>query len=81
MIANGWKTAKQIQADYQISKSNFYRLKDKCLASSFNDALVLVGDKTYVVENRWQDFLMYLSQKQKAEKYGARTERRIKAYG
>lgn len=76
MIANGWKTAEQIQVDYQMRRSSWQNLKATCLESDFSDAIVLVGGKTYVIEDRWQAFLIYLSQKKKEKSNGAKTKRR-----
>lgn len=78
MIANGWKTAEEIQTDYQIKQATWKRLKAACLETNFNDAIVLVGGKTYVIEDRWQDFLVYLSRKKKEERGGAKTARRMR---
>lgn len=81
MIANGWKTAEQVQADYQISPSSFKRLKATCLESKYSDAVVLVGGKTYVIEDKWQQFLIYLSSIKKAGDYGSKTTRKMRVIG
>lgn len=81
MIANGWKTAEQVQADYQISPASFKRLKATCLESKYSDAVVLVGGKTYVIEDKWQQFLIYLSSIKKAGDYGSKTTRKMRVIG
>ncbi len=40
MMANGWKTPKQIQQDYGISQGTFYDWKQKCESSQFKDAII-----------------------------------------
>ena len=64
MMANGWKTPKQIQEDYGISQGTFYDWKQKCESSQFKDAIIRpTGKNTFIVEQRWQEFLIWRSEK------------------
>jgi len=63
MMANGWKTPKQIQQDYGISQGTFYDWKQKCESSQFKAAIVRpTGKNTFIVEQRWQEFLIWRSE-------------------
>ncbi|MDE6492787.1 MAG: hypothetical protein K2L37_06545 [Lactobacillus sp.] len=68
MMANGWKTPKQIQEDYDISQGTFYDWKQKCESTQFQDAIIRpTGKNTFVVEQRWQDYLNWLSGQRKKD--------------
>lgn len=67
MIANGWKTSKQIKEDYDLSPSQFKALRDECLTSTYGKAIIIVAGKTYIVdENLWQEFLISKSRQNMA---------------
>ena len=78
MMANGWKSKLDILADYDLSNTSFERLRKACLASDYADAIVVVGEKCYVVEDRFQAFLSYMSEKARIAKNGAKTTRRVR---
>lgn len=52
MMANGWKTPKQIQQDYGISQGTFYDWKQKCESSQFKDAIVRPTGKIPLLSNK-----------------------------
>ena len=58
MMANNWKTKKEIMADYGYSEGTFYsRCKECSLLPDYRDAIIHAGgQRTYVDENRFQDF-------------------------
>lgn len=63
MMANGWKTPKQIQMDYGLSDKNWSKWRQKCEASPYRDAIVRVSKRsTFVIEDRWQKFLKWRSE-------------------
>ena len=64
MMANNWKTKKEIMADYGYSEGTFYsRCKECSLLPDYRDAIIRDGgQRTYVDENRFQDFLRYRSE-------------------
>lgn len=69
MMANGWKTPKQIQEDYGITDKTWSTWRQKCEASPYRDAIVRVSTRsTFVVEPLWQKFLIWQS-KEFAEKH------------
>lgn len=69
MLANGWKTAKEIMEDYELTGSEFFTLKTECMGSdSYYDAIIEVGNKTYVVEDIWQEFLQDRTNKKHGRK-------------
>lgn len=62
MMANGWKTPRQIQEDYHIADKTFYAWKDACIASPYRDAIVRpTGRNMFIVEPLWQEFLIWRS--------------------
>lgn len=64
MMANGWKTPKEIQKDYCISDKSWSRWCQQCEASPYRDAIVRVSQRsTFVIESKWQEFLIWQSQK------------------
>lgn len=64
MIANGWKTSKQIREDYDLNPNQFKVLRDECLNSTYAKAIIIVASKTYVVdEDLWQEFLISKDQR------------------
>lgn len=68
MMANGWKTPKQIQEDYQIADKTWATWRSQCEASPYRDAIIRVSARsTFVVESKWQKFLMWRAQKFKEE--------------
>lgn len=68
---NGWRTAEWIQKAYGISKTTYYELRQQCLVSEFKDAVVQINShKSFIRENRWQEFLESLSNDFLAEHYG-----------
>lgn len=74
-MANKWKTKEEIIEDYGLSTTGYYRLRAEILASKYEDAIILVGDKTFIVEERFRDFLIAKSNQRKEEMYGARVRR------
>ena len=64
MMANNWKTKKEIMADYGYSEGTFYsRCKECSLLPDYRNAIIHDGgQRTYVDENRFQDFLRYRSE-------------------
>lgn len=64
MMANNWKTKKEIMTDYGYSEGTFYsRCKECSLLPEYRDAIIHDGgQRTYVDENRFQDFLRYRSE-------------------
>ena len=64
-MANGWKTREEICKDYGIGKDTFYDWRADCLSyRQYTDAIITVGRKTYIDENRWQAYLKHRSQEQ-----------------
>ncbi|WP_260240773.1 hypothetical protein [Limosilactobacillus reuteri] len=63
-MANDRKTKEQIMADYGYSEATFYsRCKECSLLSEYRDAIIHDGgQRTYVDEDRFQDFLRYRSE-------------------
>lgn len=62
-MINGWKTAKDIARDYQLTPKDFNSLAEECRNSKYRDAIVDTHSGTgrnyvYVVEKRWQKFLL-----------------------
>lgn len=80
MMANSWKTVDQICSDYDIEKKTFYKWADECKSyPQYQDAIIQpTNRRTYIVENRWQDFLCHLSElhRQKALDPHIRKKRR-----
>lgn len=64
MMANNWRTREQIMKDYNYSQSVFYDRCSECSAlPEYRDAIIHDGgQRTYVDENRFQDFLRYRSE-------------------
>ena len=64
MMANNWKTKKEIMTDYGYSEGTFYsRCKECSLLPDYRDAIIHDGgQRTHVDENRFQDFLRYRSE-------------------
>lgn len=62
-MANHWRTKEQIMDAYGYSASTFYARCDECWANpDYRDAIIHDGgQKTFVDEDRFQDFLRYRS--------------------
>lgn len=59
LIKAEWKTAKEIRSEFDLSKEDFKALKEECLTvGDWSYAIVLAGDKTYVVEPLFRRFLL-----------------------
>ena len=62
MMANGWKTPKQIQEDYCLADKTWSTWRKKCEASPYRDAIVRVSARsTFIIEPLWQKFLIWQS--------------------
>uniref|UniRef100_UPI003F54F7E4 hypothetical protein n=1 Tax=Lactobacillus acidophilus TaxID=1579 RepID=UPI003F54F7E4 len=69
--SNSWRTSDWIQKAYGLSRTSYYELRQECLVSEYKDAVIQINShKTFIRENRWQEFLENLSDKFLAERYG-----------
>lgn len=70
MMINGWKTAQEIRADYDLTITDFQHLLNECQSGKYKDAIVLLRgqlgrDYVYIAEDKWQKFLLFKSQQNK----------------
>lgn len=69
--SNSWRTAEWIKKAYGLSNTVFYELRQKCLATKYQDAIVQINQKkSFIREDRWQAFLTDMSNDFMAEHYG-----------
>lgn len=64
-------TPQQVMAKYHYKKSKFYDDRQKCMASDYSDAVILMGKrKTLIDEDRWQEWIEYNSEQAKLKYFG-----------
>lgn len=69
--SNSWRTSDWIQKAYGLSKTTYYELRQECLVSEYKDAVIQINShKSFIKENRWQEFLESLSNDFLADHYG-----------
>lgn len=63
-MGNGWRFVEDIKSSYHYSDAVWCRLRQQCERTKFRNAIIRVsGRTTYVVEQRWQDFLRWRAEK------------------
>ena len=63
-MGNGWRFVEDIKISYHYSDAVWCRLRQQCEETKFRNAIIRVsGRTTYVVEQRWQDFLRWRAEK------------------
>lgn len=63
-MGNGWRFVEDIKSSYHYSDAVWCRLRQQCEGTKFRNAIIRVsGRTTYVVEQRWQDFLRWRAEK------------------
>lgn len=63
-MGNGWRFVEDIKISYHYSDAAWCRLRQQCEGTKFRNAIIRVsGRTTYVVEQRWQDFLRWRAEK------------------
>lgn len=69
--SNSWRTLAWIKQAYGLNTTALYELRQLCLTSEYDDAIIQINQRrTFIVEDRWQQFLKSLSDKFKLEHYG-----------
>lgn len=64
-------TPKFIKEKYNLSSTTFWRLKNACLLSPYEDAIRLISERKYEVnEQRFDEFLNWRSEQLKKERFG-----------
>lgn len=61
----------EIMNDYDYSSSTFYRRRNECLVSPFEDAIILDGGRrTLIDKDKFEEFLKWRSEQKKKEYFG-----------